>query len=172
MQINQEQKKEIIKLVKNKLDEKVIAILLSGSRLNNLCILGESDFDLYIIIKPTIDELIGSIKQFSKEMEFGHIKELNKKVEVNGKVMSLLKFFNIACKTSFNTIELLVEKPLFKINTAINIFTENLSVFCKADLGRMISSVKGYAKSNIKKLNKNNGIYERAFKDAQQTLKG
>lgn len=161
---------KLVDFVLKKMEEenkKVEMILLSGSRLNNLH-LEDSDYDLFIITESTLDELLNTNARYSTTKKLGHFEN----VEVEAKIMSMVKFFEVIKKTNFNTLELFTAQPMYLNDDSIKLFRLFTKPYqramCNNNVERMISSVSGYAKANLKKMSTN----KNKWKDTVQCFKG
>lgn len=148
-------------------NKKVEMILLTGSRLNNLHS-EDSDYDLYIVTESNLDELLNNGSRYSVSKKFGVFENS----EVEGKVMSLVKFLEVVKKTNFNTLELFTVQPLYLSDESLKLyrlFTKPYRIaMCNENIERMIGSISGYAKQNLKRMDKNKNKY----KDTVQCIKG
>ncbi|ATU69513.1 hypothetical protein CT113_03820 [Levilactobacillus brevis] len=94
--------KETLEYMREKTDEPILAVYLTGSYLNNLNVTG-SDLDYYVVTFPPFEKLI-----FNRNEK---VKQVNG--DVDFKVMDLFHFISLVFKANPNVIELFYREPLY-----------------------------------------------------------
>lgn len=128
--------------------DEVLAIYLTGSRLNNLHT-EDSDVDLYVILK-----------QNKRNLVLGNLKSKEKVGDKNYKAMELAKFFQLLYKTNPNLLEIIFKRPLYasdEYKELGDFIYDNRVEIVSMNTSRYFSSAYHMAKNNYNKVKNGTG---------------
>ena len=141
--------KDLLKVIKESvkeqgINEEIIAVYLTGSRLRNLHN-ADSDYDVYVITKPSRENLLSG-KHLSTQIN------LNEPYKIDLHCLDVLQLRQELLKGSINMLEMLVSEPIYlEDSDFIRLTTLNL-----VDINpeKTIKSLLGMAKSVSKSIEK------------------
>lgn len=139
--------KETLEYMREKTDEPILAVYLTGSYLNNLNVAG-SDLDYYVVTFPPFEKLIFNRNEKTKQVTG----------DIDFKVMDLFHFISLVFKANPNVIELFYNEPLyadatyqvlgeFLSNNREGLPMLNPSGWEKACIGLMIHSYQSFKRN-------------------------
>lgn len=167
--MTKEELNDIIQSTKNEIPN-VLAIYLTGSRLNNLNT-RDTDFDLIVIIRESAQHLItGGLNRQTKDFKTPFDREINTKIYSGTQLARLL------IKPTPNTVEIFYKKPIYVHNDFLKIANELYSDdyqrnLLSSDQRNFLNAVFSKLINSKKYLEKNSLSNFKLVKDIVQTLK-